>query len=607
MAKKVVIDLEAKVDKAIDGVEKLNESVKDLKKDGVKAAEKLQDSVEDVGKSAKSSEKGISGLAKGFKGVGVAIKAAGIGLVIGALSTLKEVFESNQKVADLFSVAFETVSLVFNEFATAVIDTYESISKASDNFDALGKVISGVVTISLTPMKLAFYSIKLGIQQAQLAWEQSLFGGKDPDTIKRLTLDVLETKLALMEVAGEAVNAGKDIVTNVVEAVGEISNIATVAGNNLSKISISASLEAAKTNVKLKKSAELAAVANQGLIEKYDRQAEKLRQIRDDDTKGIAKRTKANEELNAVLDKQEKEMLKNANAILAAAQAEFDKNSNQENTIALMEAQNELAGVSAQIEGFRSEQLSNRVALEKESIELGLTENEAKVERQLAQKQFDEEQITGELMRLEQMRVNALEERRIQTELLTNKRNSYSKDTQAWQDANNELLTFKQDSANKETEIDKLIAKQKEDIIKNTLGAISGILGKESKAGKAVAIAQSLMNTYQGITAGVKLGFPAAIPAVLAAATTGFKAVKDIIKTKLPSGDVGGGSVPSASSVVQAVKTPSFNLVGTSGTNQLAGAIGSQSQQPIQTFVVSGDVTTAQSLERNIVEGASLG
>jgi len=51
---------------------------------------------------------------------------------------------------------------------------------------------------------------------------------------------------------------------------------------------------------------------------------------------------------------------------------------------------------------------------------------------------------------------------------------------------------------------------------------------------------------------------------------------------------------------------PAFNVVGTAGSNQLADAIGGQMGSPIQAFVVSGDVTTAQSLERNIVESATL-
>ena len=47
--------------------------------------------------------------------------------------------------------------------------------------------------------------------------------------------------------------------------------------------------------------------------------------------------------------------------------------------------------------------------------------------------------------------------------------------------------------------------------------------------------------------------------------------------------------------------------MGASDTNQLADAIGGQSQQPIQTYVVASDVSTAQELDRNIVTGATIG
>ena len=68
------------------------------------------------------------------------------------------------------------------------------------------------------------------------------------------------------------------------------------------------------------------------------------------------------------------------------------------------------------------------------------------------------------------------------------------------------------------------------------------------------------------------------------------------------SGGSQGGSVPTGASA-----PPSFNVVGASDTNQLASAIGGQSQQPVQAYVVANDVTTAQSMDRNIIDDASLG
>lgn len=88
--------------------------------------------------------------------------------------------------------------------------------------------------------------------------------------------------------------------------------------------------------------------------------------------------------------------------------------------------------------------------------------------------------------------------------------------------------------------IDKEIATAKRatnlQMVKDSLTAAAAIFGEN----KAVAVAMALVNTYEGIAAGVKLGYPAAIPAVAAAAATGFAAVKNILKTE--KGTTSGGS-----------------------------------------------------------------
>jgi hypothetical protein len=139
----------------------------------------------------------------------------------------------------------------------------------------------------------------------------------------------------------------------------------------------------------------------------------------------------------------------------------------------------------------------------------------------------------------------------------------------------------------------------------DSLGMLSEIAGKETAAGKALAIAQALINTYLGITAGVKLGFPAAIPAVLAASVTGFKAVKNIMAVQVPNSG-GGGGAASATSAAPVSAAPQFNVVGTSGSlaNQVQSV--TKVQEPIKAYVVSKDVTSAQSLDRNIIKAATI-
>ena len=61
-----------------------------------------------------------------------------------------------------------------------------------------------------------------------------------------------------------------------------------------------------------------------------------------------------------------------------------------------------------------------------------------------------------------------------------------------------------------------------------------------------------------------------------------------------------GGGAPAES------QGPAFNLIGSGGQSQLAAAIAAQQQSPVKAYVVSGEVTTAQSLERNKIQEASI-
>lgn len=79
-----------------------------------------------------------------------------------------------------------------------------------------------------------------------------------------------------------------------------------------------------------------------------------------------------------------------------------------------------------------------------------------------------------------------------------------------------------------------------------------------------------------------------------------------LAKLKAPVGTPSAESVGTESATTGTTAAPSFNVVGASGRNQLAEAINALQQTPMKTYVVSSDVTTAQQLERNIVQGASI-
>ena len=135
---------------------------------------------------------------------------------------------------------------------------------------------------------------------------------------------------------------------------------------------------------------------------------------------------------------------------------------------------------------------------------------------------------------------------------------------------------------------------------------------RQFKAQKKMNLAMAVVNAAQGILsslaqAPVAIGpvpSPVGIASLAVAAAAGIANVAVIAKTQF----AGGGSAPPKPEVGQVTSAPpAFNVVGQSETNQLADAIGGQEQQPIQAFVVANEITTAQELDRNIVDGASIG
>ena len=585
MSIKKTIEIEARVDKA----------EKDLK--GVAAG------VQSIDKNLKDVKKSSSVAAKGIRGIGTALKAAGIGLVISLLGELKEVFSSNQRVADGFSTVLETISIVFNQVATAAFNVYDQITETSGSFDALFKVIKGGMTLAITPLKLAFYGISLAVKKAQLIWEESFFGDNDPETIKRLKSEIAETKTNIVEVGNAALQAGKDIVNNFSEAVSEVGAIGTAIVEEVGKIDLADAKATAEANVRAEKASKLATARNRIILEQKDREAEKLRQIRDDESATIEDRIKANNDLALVLKEQERLMLKNADAILNAAQAQFDKNGNDENALALLEAKAEKEGILAQITGFQSEQMTNVNSLERERLDL-IDEGNEKIaedikiedERIAAIQKLTDFQILSTVEKLHRDRDAALAE----LELL----GATEEDKQKLRDH----------YAQKELELDKLTTDQKLDLASNALGNVASMLGESSAAGKAAAIAQTTIETYKGAQSAFSslAGIPIVGPvlggiAAAAAISSGIATVKKIASTKTPGGSAGGGASISAPQRVLASAPPAFNVVGASETNQLAQSIGQEEKQPLKAFVVSNDVTDAQALDRNIVENASIG
>ncbi len=160
------------------------------------------------------------------------------------------------------------------------------------------------------------------------------------------------------------------------------------------------------------------------------------------------------------------------------------------------------------------------------------------------------------------------------------------------------------------------------DIASQGLQTISNLTelfaGKSEKAAKkafqvqkAVSIAQATIDTYKSANAifastaanPITVLNPSA-PFIAAgvAVAAGLVNVASIASQKFQGGGSTGGGGQESAPDLGGGATPQFNVVGDSGINQIAQL----QQQPVQAFVVSGEVTTSQALDRNRVQNATL-
>lgn len=625
-----------------DAVKKISELTKAVEKLGQENAEQQKELTAALSENAKAGKKqvgvlkkvkgAVGSLGKGFKGLGLVFKGLGFGILIKLAGDLVEKFKENQIVTDALAMVSETLSIVLNQIIDVFKPIIERVNEATGGFDALGKVLGGALTIAVNVIVGAIQGIVLGVQKAQLAWEDSFLGGKDPEKIKQLQADIDATSEKLVKTGENIKNAGKQIGDNFVEALGEVGTLAQGIAEGVSevveKVDIKQAAADAKRLVASQKNFELLALQQQRLVEKYDLQAEQQRQIRDDETLSIAERIQANVELGKVLEDQSEAEKASVQSRIDAIQQEINlKGKSVERTNELYDLNTELLAIDAKVAGFKSEQLTNTNALLKEQQELTQSQLESETTLSLEQKRFDAERELNELTRLEKMREILEAEREIELARLQMNIDTYAEGTQAKIDAQiayneakqglDQQLATNEDNINKEKSKNEikwaeLTTNEKLSVVSKSMSQLSSLLGKESVAGKAAAIAAATIDTYVSATSSYKSlsGIPVYGPtlgaiAAASAVASGIATVKKIVATKIPGpggGGGGGGSVPTPIPA----QAPAFNVVGSSGTNQLAEAIGETEQQPVRAFVVSNDVTTAQSLERNIIENASI-
>ena len=206
-------------------------------------------------------------------------------------------------------------------------------------------------------------------------------------------------------------------------------------------------------------------------------------------------------------------------------------------------------------------------------------------------------------MEVNQFKIDAIQQRLDTEQLSFQERMKLEQEQTKLEDANSRArITIAETEAQAK--------RQALEVTGDALMAFSKLAGQETGAGKALAVAGTLISTYLSAQKAYESQFkPVAIAdspirgaiAAAAAVASGLANVKAILKVKTPNDK--GASVGAATTI----KAPDFNVVGASQTSQLAETVAGQQAKPIKAFVVGKDISSQQELDRNITNTASFG
>jgi hypothetical protein len=574
------IKIEGDASQLIDALKELNKRVEDL-----------EGQIRDTNKGVKDLGEGGKSVSKSLAGIGTSLKGIGIGIFIAAFDQLKEIFSGNQKVMDIFNTALNALKILFNDLAEAVLPPVSNLLNAifSDPVQSIKDFGSAIQDYVLNYFEQIFSA--LGHLGKALA---DFFTGDFAGALEEVKLAGLDAVDAIVGVEEGGLEAVKNVAKTALDYAKGIPN------------KIKEAVKEGKALVELEKAAQLAAVERQKIQLEYQRSAEQLRQIRDDETKSIAARQKANSDLLALLEEQTQKEREQLNIQVAFARAEYDKNKTTENLVALRQAELELIDLSERLEGQRSEALSNQNALMREQLDIQRSQAETAQEIYQIQEEASIELLDNEVARAQkeiEIAQNVFDKKK---QFLQEQIELYAEGTQARVDAENELAILETENASRRLVLEKTLQDAKVATIQQALASVAQLVGEQTVAGKALALAQVAIDTYTGATKALAQGGIFGYIGAAGIIASGIANARQITAVEVPNEPSAGGAT--ISNTLQAPsQAAQFNIVGASGINQLAESINQRNQQPVRAYVVGSDVSTEQELQRKRIKTATFG
>ena len=575
MATKVAIEVDVKTGDASDDIIALREELEKVKATQKEMGNQFKAGFEAAEKGAKNAGKGVKSLGNG---IGSLLKSLGIvTVIVAAFNKLKDIFLSNQSVADGFGKVMLTVEIVMRKLIELALPLGEALFDAFNNpKQAISDFVDGIKNRATAAVRylaeIAGSAGKIIEGVVTFDWAQVAEG------VGELVVKYEEAKEAVTGV----VDSFKEGVKSFVETTKEAYNQADAITNLRNEL------------IKLE--------AQQKLVQMtYQKEAEDQRQIRDDVRKTLAERIEANDKLGKILEEQSEAERVIFQKRLDLANAELSINKTSiEAQAAVAAAKGELADLDERINGQKSEQLTNQAALEKELFD---------IQQELAKVGRSDREL--ELLELEQHYAALAEQARLAGDTETD-----------IEGAKGEALAklrkkFRDEDLKKEKELRDAKVKLQESYLTSTGGVLNSInqlveaSGNQSKEAvalqKTLAIAQIAIDTAKAIVGAIAQAQSVPYPGNLVAIATGVAAVVAGIASAvstLNSANVPGGSA--ATPTAPQVATAPAIQQATAGTTELGGVEQAQ-LAPIQAYVVETEVTGNQNNVNQIESQATFG
>jgi hypothetical protein len=625
--------------------EEINFKVNADTKSAEKSIDKLEKGFKGLPGIFGKAANGLKGFGKTLASIGNAVKTGlGFGILLGVLDTFKNVLSENQEVVDLMNQAMVVMQGVVNGVIEVLKPLFVWMGKAFKDpqkwwndlvqsfKDGAAWIKENMIDQVLNKFVEWANTAKIAVLELRKNWNE--FTG-DTEEAKKIGAEIealQKQNIALAEANAKKMQNIRGVVNSVVQ--GVTNAVTTIRKATKKAFDNKDILAAAEANI------QRLQTLYQGIVEKYDLMAEKQRQIRDDENRTIADRLIANQELQRVLaegEQKEKENIQARMGILQMQQNLLGYNKDRANEVLAL--QQELTGVTAKYAGLMSETLTNEVSLGKEALDIQKSINESKLsqieitnEALLAEKQAAIERadlLTNEFdkfkavkdaekaLRDEEMRqleeLNAKRQADFDTQLsqLTKGTAAYQEvlnqkaEAQAQFDSDMKVKTTEQATfeAKSAKELTALKISQQEALASAVTGALQSIasaVGEETAAGKTLAVASAIIDTYMGANKALAAGAGTPIGYINMAAilATGFANVRRMVATPVPGATDTSSSAPSG---------PSVSIVGGSAdpSAQIARSLAQQNQKPIKAYAVATDMSTQQALDRRIQQNAT--